>query len=69
MPNIKGAAFDKRWIFLGWFSLILTCVPAKQANMMWWADLGWLPAAHPAAFCLPLLNSMGGENMRKELVG
>lgn len=36
---------------------------------MWWADLGWLPDCHPAAFSLSLLSRTGGENNMKKVMG
>lgn len=35
---------------------------------LWWVDLDWLPATHPAAPSLPLLNRKGGNNMMEKLV-
>lgn len=36
---------------------------------MWWVEVGWLPVAHPTAPSLSLLNSGGGENKMKKLLG
>ena len=36
---------------------------------MWWADLGWLPGAHPAALSLALISRTRRENKIKKVVG
>lgn len=35
---------------------------------MWWADLGWLPDAHPATLLFCLFNKMGRANRMEKVV-
>lgn len=42
---------------------------ALVSSAQWWADLGQLPGAHPAALSLPLLKRMWEENRVRNLIG
>lgn len=37
-------------------------IAPRFSRVLWWVALGWLPAAHPAARSVPLLNRTGGSS-------
>lgn len=67
LPQAVWAATASKWIPLGIKMKIQDLLlRSKILSVGWWAQLGWLPDAHPAAFSCPVLQRGTELSLQKE---